>query len=146
MDAIYMALKKAFDSVPHQRLLVKLKGYGIRGKLLKWIETFLTCRQHRVLVNGAASSWSEVVKGYHRAVSSGEWGTTGKCPRVRGVPQGNVLGAILFIPYINDITKVVTCDIKIFADNAKIYHKTSTRQDCINLQKDILPDWAENKR
>ena len=124
MDTIYMDLKKAFDSVPHQRLLSKLKGYGIKGKLLKWIEKCLTCRKHRVLVNGAASSWSEVVS---------------------GVPQGSVLGPILFILYINDITNVVTCDMKIFADDTKIYHKTSTRQDCINLQKDIdrLQDWAE---
>ena len=124
VDAIYMDLKKAFDSVPHQRLLAKLKGYGIKGKLLKWIETFLTCRKHCVLVNGAASSWTEVVS---------------------GVPQGSVLGPILFILYINDLTNVVTCDMKIFADDTKIYHKTSTRQDCINLQKDIdrLQDWAE---
>ena len=119
-----MYLKKAFDSVPHQRLLAKLKGYGIKGELLKWIETFLTCRKHRVLVNGAASSWSEVVS---------------------GVPQGSVLGPILFILYINDLINVVTCDINIFADDTKIYHKTSTRQDCINIQKDIdrLQDWAE---
>ena len=115
VDAIYMDLKKAFDSVPHQRLLAKLKGYGIKGKLLKWIETFLNCRKHCVLVNGAASSWTEAVS---------------------GVPQGSVLGPILFILYINDLTNVVTCDMKIFADDTKIYHKTSTRQDCINLQKD----------
>ena len=60
VDAIYMDLKKAFDSVPHQRLLAKLKGYGIKGKLLKWIETFLTCRKH--------------------CVGSSKWGTTGQCP------------------------------------------------------------------
>ena len=124
VDAIYMDLKKAFDSVPHQRLLAKLKGYGIEGKLLKWIEIFLTFRKHCVLVNGAASSWTEVVS---------------------GVPQGSVLGPILFILYITDLTNVVICDMKIFADDTKIYHKTSTRQDCINLQKDIdrLQDWAE---
>ena len=102
VDAIYMDLKKAFDSVSHQRLLAKLKGYGIKGKLLKWIETFLTCRKHRVLVNGAASSWSEVVS---------------------GVPQGSVLGPILFILYINDLTNVVTCDMKIFADDTKYITK-----------------------
>ena len=73
--------------VPHQRLLAELKGYGIKGKLLKWIETFLTGRQHRVLANEAASSWSEVVS---------------------RIPQGSVLEPILFILYINDITNVVT--------------------------------------
>ena len=120
VDAIYMDLKKAFDSVPHQRLLAKLKGYGIKGKLLKWIETFLTFRKHCVLVNGAASSWTEVVS---------------------GVPQGSVLGPILFILYINDLTNVVICDMKIFADDTKIYHKTSTRQDpCVHAgQRQDLP-------
>ena len=102
VDAIYMDLKKAFDSVPRQRLLAKLKGYRIKGKLLKWIETFLTCRKHCVLVNGAASSWSEVVS---------------------VVPQGSVLGPILFILYINDITNVVTRDMKIFADDTKYITK-----------------------
>ena len=66
---------------------------------------------------------------------------------MNGIPQGSALGPILFILYINDITNVVTCDMKIFADDTKIYHTTSTRQDCLNLQKDLdgLQDFHPDK-
>ena len=79
IDIIYLNFQKAFDTVPHQRLLKKLKGYGIQGKVLCWIESFLKNRKQRVQVNGSLSDWADV--------SSGK-------------PQGTVLGPTLFLVYI----------------------------------------------
>ena len=82
VDSIYLDFAKAFDSVPHKRLLQKLKAYGITGKLLKWIEEFLSNRTQTVLVDGVRSAEASVLS---------------------GIPQGSVLGPVLFIIYINDI-------------------------------------------
>ena len=79
-DIVFLDFTKAFDSVPHERLLLKLKGYGIEGNLL---QNFLTNRQHRVVVRGTISSWSSVRS---------------------AVPQGTILGLILFLIYVNDIS------------------------------------------
>ena len=86
MDAIYFDFAKAFDTVPHQRLLVKLAGYGIGGKMLQWIAALLEGRRQRVLVNGSNSSWSTVTS---------------------GIPQGSVHGPMLFVCYIKDMPDVV---------------------------------------
>ena len=79
---------KAFDAVPHQRLLVKLKDYGICGKVLQWIAAFLDGRRQRVIINGCKSLWSPVMS---------------------GIPQGSVLGPILFVCYINDMPDSHVC-------------------------------------
>ena len=80
VDVIYLDYSKAFDSVPHRRLLSKLKAYGICGNLHLWLSNFLSNFVQRVLVNGCSSDWVGVQS---------------------GVPQGSVLGQLLFILYVN---------------------------------------------
>jgi len=62
-DAVHLDFSKAFDSVPHKRLLIKLQSYGVEGKILQWIQSFLSDRRHKVYVSGAGSSWSYVTSG-----------------------------------------------------------------------------------
>jgi len=91
VDIIYLDYKKAFDSVPHRRLLHKLEGYGVSGNLLPWFTDFLNQRYQRVTVDGVHSKW---------------------CSVISGVPQGSVLGSLLFIIYINDLSENINCNIK----------------------------------
>ena len=89
VDVIYLDFQKAFDSVPHQRLLHKLTVFGICGKLLKWIENFLTHRKQEVVLNGCHSHSSPVIS---------------------GVPQGFILGPLLFIMFLHLLSPVLfTC-------------------------------------
>ena len=123
VDCIYMDFKKAFDSVPHQRLLVKLKGYGIDGNVLNWIEDFLTDRSQYVSINGFKSSTKPVTS---------------------GVPQGSVLGPTLFIYFINDLPEVVKAIAKMFADDTKSYTSLTSYKDHCDLQSDIdnMDQWT----
>ena len=79
VDVVYLDFQKAFDKVPHQRLLLKLKAHGIGNDVINWIEKWLTHRRQRVIVDGEISNWKSVLS---------------------GVPQGSVLGPILFLIYI----------------------------------------------
>lgn len=120
-DTIYLDFAKAFDSVPHQRLLHKVSAYGIRGKLLSWIKDFLTDRRQYVSVKGESSSWQNVIS---------------------GVPQGSVLGPILFIIYINDLPEIVSSTVKFFADDTKLYNKDSN-SDILQQDLDALFVWSK---
>ena len=121
IDVIYMDFMKAFDKVPpppHLRLLVKLQSYGICSKTLDWIRAFLAGRHQCVVVNGQRSEWSEVTS---------------------GIPQGSVLGLLLFVMFINDLPKTDNCGVKLFADDTKVYVRSDIpgKPDC--LQNDISP-------
>ena len=110
MDAIYTDFEKAFDKVPHNRLLQKLRSYNIDKDIINWIQSFLINRKQRVKVNGKYSSWESVIS---------------------GIPQGTILGPILFIIYINDLPDKVEgrAMMSLYADDAKLYRTIKTRND-----------------
>ena len=122
IDVIYFDFKKAFDTVPHQRLLKKLEYYGISGNVLLWIKDFLSNRNQAVKVG---SEYSERIN-----VTS-------------GIPQGSILGPILFTIFINDLPDQVDSYCKIFADDTKIYNTT---REAKKLQDDInsMILWSEH--
>ena len=125
LDVIILDFSKAFDTVPHQRLLGKLQHYGINSNLLDWIQAFLVGRTQAVLVDG--------IKSREEAVLS-------------GVPQGTVLGPLLFLLYINDMPAIVHADTRcrLFADDSLLYRVVNSITDQIQLQEDLrkLEKWA----
>ena len=125
VDVFYLDLQKAFDTVPHKRLLYKLENYGICDQVLAWIESFLLDRSQRVQVG---NDTSDVL------------------PVLSGVPQGSVLGPSLFLYYINDMPDALTCLVKIFADDTKAYSNISNKQDRDSLQDNLdkLVLWAND--
>ena len=96
VDMIIMDFSKAFDVVPHNRLLSKLHRYGLHGTTLTWISGFLKHRTQRVVVSGEKSAWSNVIS---------------------GVPQGTVLGPLLFLVYINDLPDNLHSSVRLFEDD-----------------------------
>ena len=125
VDVIYLDFQKAFDKVPHKRLINKVKAHGITGDLSNWIENWLFKRKQRVVINGKASDWTSVHS---------------------GVPQGSVLGPILFIIYINDIDENIACRISKFADDTKIANSVCSESQRLCIQRDLntLIKWSED--
>ena len=123
-DVIYIDIRKAFDTVPHRRLLLKLQAYGFGGEILAWIKDFLTDRRQKVMVNGENSDWQEITS---------------------GIPQGSVLGPVLFIIYINDMPDKLKSICKIFADDSKIYKSIGEVADQDEIQDDLIEifDWSD---
>jgi hypothetical protein len=125
VDVIFLDFAKAFDKVPHRRLVHKLAAYGISGKLLEWIKSFLRGRRQRVVMGNNVSEWEQVTS---------------------GVPQGSVLGPLLFVIYINDIPEVIKhFSCKLYADDSKLIAEIKDEQDAINLQHDIdcIVKWTD---
>jgi hypothetical protein len=124
VDVIYLDFQKAFDKVPHYRLIKKVKAHGITGKVADWIEAWLKDRQQRVVLNGRQSQWNEVKS---------------------GVPQGSILGPLLFVIYINDIDDGIVSKLYKFADDTKILGNAATLEDVEILRSDLhhMFRWSE---
>ncbi len=126
IDVLYIDIAKAFDSVSHPKLLNKLEKYGIRGKLLKWVEAFLSNRRQQVVVNSSASDEISVTS---------------------GVPQGSVLGPLLFLLFINDLPAYMKyATVKLFADDCKLYiifQKQAPEGEFLQLDINALMKWAD---
>ena len=126
VDAIYLDFSKAFDKVPHLRLLKKLEAIGVKGYLLNWIRNWLTGRRQRVTLHDQVSDWTETMS---------------------SVPQGSVLGPILFLIYINDLCDVIKdCNLSMFADDTKIFKVVKNEQDKETLQDNInaMSKWCQD--
>jgi hypothetical protein len=116
VDLVFTDIEKAFDKMPHNRLYIKLDGYGFDEQTIEWCKSFLTDRMQRVVIGPNCSEWCEVTS---------------------GVPQGSVLGPLLFVIYINDMPSQICNNTKIYADDTKIFSRIENEQDALNLQTDL---------
>ena len=125
VDIIYLDFCKAFDKIPHRRLMKKIWAYGIRGKVYKWIEEFLKNRIQRVVVNGSFSSYKKVTS---------------------GIPQGSVLGPILFVIFINDLPEVIQTAVRLYADDSKLLGRVKSVEHVNKLQSSLnnSVNWAKS--
>ncbi|CAM5083152.1 unnamed protein product [Eretmochelys imbricata] len=124
VDVIYLDFSKAFDMVSHSILASKIKKYGLDEWTRRWIESWLDCWAQQVMINGFMSSW--------QLVSS-------------GVPQGSVLGSVLFNIFINDLDDGINCTLRKFADVTKLVGEIDTLEgrDRVQSNLDKLEDWAK---
>ena len=117
---MFLDISKAFDKVWHDSLVFKLKTYGITGPLLLLIESYLSSRQQRVILNGKSSDWSFITA---------------------GVPQGSVLGPLFFLIYINDLSS----DANLFADDTSLFtvvYDETVAAGQLNRDLKVVTDWA----
>ena len=119
-----MDFAKAFDKVPHKKLISKLREYGINSSINQWIE-LVSCindNKEKYAMDGEVSSW---------------------VPVTSGVPQGSVIGPILFLEYINDPPAKLQSKVRLFADDTIVYMAVTNKTDAAILQKDLklLEEW-----
>ena len=122
VDLILLDFSKAFDKVSHEKVLLKIHEYGVRGNTFKWVKSFLDNRSQSVVLNGTASD---------------------AIPVPSGVPQGSVLGPLLFLAYINDLPHNISSKVRLFADDTAVYLTLSSADQSVTLQNDLklLEKW-----
>ena len=118
--AIFLDISKAFDKTWHDGLIFKLKKFGVTGNLLNLLTNYLSDRYQRVVLNGQESDWEKINA---------------------GVPQGSVLGPLLFLVYINDLIDGISSNIKLFADDSSLF--TRVRNDVTETQERLTHDLAK---
>ena len=121
---VFLDVSKAFERVWHKGLIFKLKQFGIEGELLEWISDYLSGRKQKVVIRNSSSSL--------RRVNA-------------GVPQGSVLGPLLFLVYINDISESLLCLTRLFADDSSLFYSAANIKDIegiINHDLRMLVSWA----
>ena len=125
VDTLTLDFSKALDRVLHQRLLYKLSHYGIQGSLLSWIQVFLTKRTQKVALEGVLSN---------------------QCFVTSGVPQGTVLGPLLFLIYINNLPLCISLTMRLFTDDCFLYCNINNPVYCQNIQTDLdaLTKWEKD--
>ena len=123
---VFLDISKAFDKVWHCGLLYKLKGYGVSGNMLNWVESYLHERKQRTIIQGEASRWN-LIKA--------------------GVPQGSVLGPLLFLVFINDIVKCINkCNVHMFADDTILFASGKNRTELseqLNEDLQAISNWSK---
>ena len=121
---MFLDISKAFDKVWHEGLLYKLKSMGISGELHKLLENYLSGRLQRVLLNGQTSTWR---------------------PVLAGVPQGSILGPLLFLIYINDLPNGLKSNAKLFADDTSLFTIVNDKNESakiLNSDLSVISQWA----
>ena len=128
--AVFLDISKAFDKVWHPGLIFKLKQNGVNGRLLECISNYLINRKQRVVLNGIDSPWESTLS---------------------GVPQGSVLGPLLFLIYINDLTNNISAKMKLFADDSSLFmevqnNNTIGTHDTLMRDLEVITNWANTWR
>ena len=125
VQGVFLDISKAFDKVWHDGLIYKLKRNGINGDLLRLIESFLSDRYQRVVLNGQTSNWNKITA---------------------GVPRGSILGPLFFLIYINYLPSELRCSAKLFADDTPLFSVVeNVNETTTNLNKDLenINKWAQ---
>ena len=127
VDVIYIDFSRAFDTVPHSELIKTLVRLGISVKLTRWISSYLSNRKQRVMIEGTFSRWEHITS---------------------GVPQGSVLGPILFCLFVSDMGLGLSSVLEKYADDTKIYRPITTQSESLVLQQDLnqIEKWCKDRR